>query len=184
MNSHQTLHWEAERLLQAWNYAAQQHHGQSMPDTGIAYLQHIGTVTMELMAAFQYPTDRSIIEVDLALCCAVLHDTLEDTPTTYDDLKSRFGTPVAEGVLALSKNMTLPREAQIPDSLNRIQQQPKAVWVVKLADRIANLQPPPTSWSAAKIDAYRQESLLILQTLRPAHAYLASRLAYKIAVYG
>ena len=48
--------------------------------------------------------------------------------------------------------------AQMADSLARIKQQPKEVWLVKLADRSANLGKPPHYWSAEKILAYRQEA--------------------------
>ncbi|MEZ4637992.1 MAG: hypothetical protein R2856_24035 [Caldilineaceae bacterium] len=70
------------------------------------------------------------------------------------------------------------------DSLHRIQQQPHEVWLVKLADRIVNLQPPPPHWHAAKIAAYREEARTILAVLGPADAYLAQRLAEKIKIYG
>jgi len=56
----------------------------------------------------------------------------------------------------------------MPDSLRRIQTQPPEVWVVKMADRITNLQPPPVSWSRDKIAAYRAQAGVILRELAPA----------------
>ena len=44
---------------------------------------------------------------DLAVQCALLHDTIEDTDVTYDDVKRQFGTDVADGVMALSQDTTI-----------------------------------------------------------------------------
>jgi GTP diphosphokinase / guanosine-3',5'-bis(diphosphate) 3'-diphosphatase len=70
------------------------------------------------------------------------------------------------------------------DSLRRIKLQPREVWLVKLADRIVNLQPPPEHWQADKIAAYRAEARVILAALGEASPLLAARLAEKIEAYG
>lgn len=69
------------------------------------------------------------------------------------------------------------------DSLRRIQAEPREVWMVKLADRISNLQPPPAHWTPAKIAAYRVEALAIADTLGAASPHLHARLRAKIADY-
>jgi len=48
--------------------------------------------------------------------------------------------------LALTKNENLPKEQQISDSLTRIKKRSFEAWAVKLADRITNLQIPPSVW--------------------------------------
>lgn len=48
-------------------------------------------------------------DLDLALQVALLHDTLEDTETTFGEVSEMFGPDIAAGVLALTKNDTLPR---------------------------------------------------------------------------
>ncbi|NTU80585.1 MAG: bifunctional (p)ppGpp synthetase/guanosine-3',5'-bis(diphosphate) 3'-pyrophosphohydrolase, partial [Chloroflexales bacterium] len=92
--------------------------------------------------------------------------------------------PVADGVLALSKDEALPKDERMPDSLRRIQAQPHAVWLVKLADRIVNMQPPPKHWQGDKIAAYKDEAHAILAALGAASPLLAARLAAKIEAYG
>jgi (p)ppGpp synthase/HD superfamily hydrolase len=68
---------------------------------------------------------------------AILHDTIEDTDATYDDLSDKFGSRVADGVLALTKDSTLPsKSAKMADSLQRIEAQPIEIAIVKLCDRI------------------------------------------------
>jgi (p)ppGpp synthase/HD superfamily hydrolase len=115
--------------------------------------------------------------------CALLHDVIEDTEVSYAQVAETFGTEVAEGVSALSKNPDLEKSQQMADSLQRIRQQPKAVWMVKLADRICNLQPPPHYWTREKCARYREEAHVILNALGEASPYLAERLRIKIADY-
>ena len=69
------------------------------------------------------------------------------------------------------------------DSLARIRQEPREVWMVKLADRISNLMPPPAHWTKQKCAAYQEEARLILETLGEASPLLARRLGEKIEAY-
>lgn len=174
--------WSPERYLAAWNYAAAMHSEQKVPGTQLPYLTHIGSVAMEVMTAIARQS--RVVDADLAVQCALLHDVIEDTPATYADVAERFGAPVADGVLALTKDTALPSKAeQMADSLARIRQQPAEVWMVKLADRITNLQPPPAHWDAAKIAAYRVEAQTILDALGEVDGWLAARLRGKIGEY-
>lgn len=163
-------------------FAARRHGEQKqiIPGTDLPYLVHLANVAMEvLMAAANTPQFNAGLAVQLAL----LHDTLEDTNTSYQELESRFGKQVADGVFALTKDPGLPGDKKMQDSLDRIKQQPKEVWAVKLADRITNLQKPPLHWSIEKIEAYRIEAALILQELKGGNVYLEDRLGEKIWNY-
>ncbi len=116
---------------------------------------------------------------DLAVQAAFLHDVLERTPYTYDELAAEFGTEVADGVSALSKNPALPgKAAQMEDSLKRIVQQPKEIWMVKMADRISKLLPPPADWTRQRIREYGAEAEMIHERLQE-----ADRLLTRIRVY-
>jgi (p)ppGpp synthase/HD superfamily hydrolase len=137
-------------------------------------------VAVELIWALQATPDA---DGDLAIQCAVLHDIIEDTNATYDLVAESFGKAVADGVMALSKDLTLPKIEQMADSLRRIRKQPREIWMVKMADRIANLDPPPHYWDDAKIEAYRQEAIAIHDALHTANAALANRLQEKIEQY-
>jgi len=174
--------WDQDKYIKAWNYASVIHQGQTLPGKDIPYLNHLGLVAMEAMAA----TTNGIGSEDptLLILCAVLHDAIEDTECTYDDIKLIFGSNVAEGVLALSKDKRLPtKQEQMEDSIYRIQKQPKSIWMVKLCDRITNLQPPPAHWNSTKIALYQEEARYILKHLGKANEYLANRLDNKIQNY-
>jgi (p)ppGpp synthase/HD superfamily hydrolase len=177
--------WSPDAFAKAWRFASLYHAGQiyAGPEEGQAfdYLTHVGSVTVELIWALPSAPD---IDGDLAVQCAVLHDVIEDTEATYDLVAESFGKAVADGVMALSKNPALPTKAeQMVDSLRRIRQQPKETWMVKMADRITNLDPPPYHWDSAKIEAYRQEAIAIYDALHTANEALANRLQEKIEQY-
>lgn len=168
-------------IQRAWNFASEKHRDQKVPGTELSYLNHVGNVTLEVMSGAY--SDMGL-DVGLSLTCAILHDTIEDTDATYDEIRSIFGVGTADGVLALTKDNTLPdKMAQMKDSLMRIKTQPKEVWIVKLADRITNLQTPPAYWSIDKIKSYKAEAELILTELRPSSVLLGNRLADKINNY-
>jgi (p)ppGpp synthase/HD superfamily hydrolase len=177
--------WSPDTYLKAWHFATQHHHGQTyggaLPEEQIEYLNHVGSVAMEVIWALN---DGPTLNGDLAVQCALLHDTIEDTPVTYEMVMKQFGQPVADGVLALTKNLTLPTKIeQMKDSLRRIRQQPVEIWIVKMADRITNLYYPPFYWTQEKIEAYRQEAIVIYEALYSAHPGLAHRLSEKIERY-
>ncbi len=142
------------------------------------YLVHVVSVACEVIAALAPGIDG-----DLAVSCALLHDTLEDTPTTYAELVEHFGDPVAAGVRALSKDDALPKADRMADSLRRIRLQPREVWMVKLADRTTNLAPPPEQWSSDKRRAYQAEAHVIAEALAGASPILEARMRARIAAY-
>lgn len=172
--------WNPDRYLAAARFAAEVHQGQTVPGTDLPYLLHVATVCAEVMAALSAEPEE---DPDLAVQCALLHDTMEDAGVFHETLAERFGTPVADGVAALSKNPKSPKSERMADSLARIQQQPFAVWKVKLADRITNLQPPPPGWSARKIAAYAEEARGILRELGEASPFLSRRMETKLTQY-
>jgi (p)ppGpp synthase/HD superfamily hydrolase len=172
--------WSQEIYIKAYRFAAIAHRSQLYPGTDLPYLMHLSFVSMEVLGVLSVEAG---YDGDLAIQCALLHDTIEDTDTTYAQLKAQFGIKVADGVLALSKNQALEKSQQLLDSLRRIRSQPPEVSIVKLADRITNLQPPPSHWTKAKISSYRQEAIEIHTALSAASPFLSSRLAEKIENY-
>jgi Guanosine polyphosphate pyrophosphohydrolases/synthetases len=162
-------------------FAAQAHNGQLRPGSTLPYLVHLSDVALEVATTLMVEPG---YDPTLALCCALLHDVLEDTNTDEATLEAHFGPAIVGGVRALTKDPSLPSDERMIDSLRRIQQQPREVWLVKLADRISNLStPPPAHWSPERISAYCTEAELILTTLSPASPYLTTRLRSRIDQY-
>ncbi|GAL87262.1 metal dependent phosphohydrolase [Sporocytophaga myxococcoides] len=177
--------WSIDDIQNTWQLATKLHDGQKYGGANqgehIEYINHIGSVVFEIMTAI---TMEDGMNSDLAIKCAILHDTIEDTNLSYDDILSRFGSAVANGVLALTKkeNISGKREKML-DSLNRIKEQPKEIWAIKMADRISNLYAPPFYWTNEKKKEYLEEARLIHNELQAGNNYLGMRLANKITEY-
>lgn len=168
-----------DRYLAALTFAARAHGEQKTP-TGLPYVTHLAAVAMELMMALAEERHR---DAHLAVPCALLHDVLEDTAVPRAALEGAFGAEIAAGVAALTKDARLPKAERMQDSLRRILEQPPEIAMVKLADRITNLAPPPPHWSAEKVAAYRIEAELILETLGHASPHLSDRLRTRLVNY-
>jgi guanosine-3',5'-bis(diphosphate) 3'-pyrophosphohydrolase len=174
---------EVQTLYQdAIKFASYKHQKrrQKVKGTTLPYVVHLSNVAMEIFLAALHTKNMNLI---FAAQVAVLHDTIEDTETTYDEIKENFGEDIATAVLALSKDEHLSNDLQIVDSLARIKKLQKEVWAVKLADRITNLQPPPANWTRPKIGRYLKDSELILNELKDGNQYLEKRLEAKISEY-
>jgi (p)ppGpp synthase/HD superfamily hydrolase len=170
-----------ELYQKAIKFAAGKHKNQKVPGTNANYLLHISNVAMEILLAYTMDAN---FDLNYALQLALLHDTLEDTDTNIAELRENFGERVALGVQALTKNERLGSKIdQMTDSLHRINELEKEVGMVKLADRITNLQEPPKHWKKDKINHYLKEAALIDELLVDTHAYLNARLRSKMATY-
>ena len=172
--------WSQNVYVKALRFAEEAHLGQKFPGANLPYSFHITLVCMEVIAALAHEENR---DGNLAIQCALLHDVIEDTPIGYTTIQTEFGTSVADGVLALTKDKSLPKTEQMPDSLARIQQQPPEIAMVKLADRITNLMPPPANWPNEKRQSYHAEALRIHAELGAASNYLAQRLEERAETY-
>ena len=181
--NHNSIFMEIQDIYQkALRYTAEKHVllQQTLPNSIIPYAVHLSNVAMEILVA---ATHSNSFDNEFAIQVALLHDVLEDTVVTAEDLEEAFGTAVTTGVQALTKNTDLPHEEQMMDSLQRINNCVQEISAVKLADRITNLQEPPLSWTTEKKQNYLHEAALILKELRGTNEYLEIRLALKISAY-
>ena len=169
-----------DAYVEALRYASLKHKKQLVPGTDFPYIVHVADVAMEVLVAVH---NTASLDAEFAVTLALLHDTIEDTKVTYDEIKRLFSEKVAEGVLALTKFSSLEKENRIKDSIERIKLLEKEVGVVKMADRITNLDAPAADWEKGKREKYLEDSQLILDELSYTNAYLADRLRQKISSY-
>ncbi len=172
------MSWNQELFKRTLDFAAKAHGEQKILGTGAPYVVHVVKVTSEILRVAD-----GTFDVDLAMQCALLHDCMEDAGVTFVQLEHAFGLKVAQGVHALTKDERVAKVDRMNDALRRIRLQPREVWLVKLADRITNLEPAPPQWSEEKVREYRAEAHVIHDALHEAHAGLAARLSEKIAAY-
>ena len=120
------------QLLEAVSFAARAHHGQYRKDRVTPYASHPFRVCLVVRDIFGFDDPRMLI-------AALLHDTIEDTTTDYDDLEERFGAEIATWVAYLTKDKRLPDNERERVYLERLQAAPWQVQVCKLADMFDNL---------------------------------------------
>lgn len=172
--------WNQNLYQKTIDFAARAHKSQKVPSKEYSYVVHLSNVAMEIMRAlFEERWDKP----DLAVQCALLHDVLEDTQTSVDEVREAFGEEVLAGVQALTKDKGLEKGLQMEDSLRRILALSREIACVKMADRITNLQKPPSAWDRAKIEGYHREAVRIHQALGSASRFLAGRLEKSIEGY-
>lgn len=172
---------DQEEYQKAIKFAGEKHHAQMVPGCKANYLLHLSNVAMEVIAAFMYKPD---FDLSIAIQLALLHDTVEDTDTDINEIETYFSKKIATGVQALTKDNTLKNKlTKMKDSLKRIKAIYKEVAIVKLADRITNLQPPPDHWDLNKVEKYKEEAKFIANELKGINLFLDQRIRYKIEEY-
>jgi guanosine-3',5'-bis(diphosphate) 3'-pyrophosphohydrolase len=128
----QSLEQQYRPLLEAISFAGRAHHGQLRKDGRTPYATHVFRVCLIVRDVFGIADPQ-------ALAAAVLHDTLEDTTTDFDDVQEQFGRDVAEWAAALSKDKRLPYEEREQAYCRTLAAAPWQVQVGKLADVFDNL---------------------------------------------
>lgn len=169
-----------QRLLRAATFASRKHHGQMRADGAAPYFSHVVRVTLVLSQGFG-------VYDDDVLTAALLHDTVEDTATDYDEIAAQFGIRVADYVMLLTKNAMLPKKAREEDYEERLCGAPEVVKIAKpadlydnLSDRINSPKLRKTAETAERLLA-RFGPLLKSERGRQAHRQL-SRLLAEITV--
>ncbi|MCI0456064.1 MAG: HD domain-containing protein [Gemmataceae bacterium] len=142
------------QLLRAISFAARAHHGQMRKDNRTPYVSHVYRVCMVLRDVFGV-TDHRL------LTAAVLHDTVEDTTTDFDDIEDHFGPDIARWVAALSKDKRQPFDERERDYCRVLEQAEWQVQVCKLADLFDNLLDMEYLDARKRPDAARKKRLYL-----------------------
>jgi len=126
---------DADAVASAVEFAVRYHGDQTRP-TGAPYAEHL-LEALEFLVRGAGVTDPGILQA------AVLHDVVEDTPCTIDDVRRAFGGRVAELVAWVTKPAPeegSDRRAAKEAYLGHLRDAPDDAVVVKLADRASNVQ--------------------------------------------
>jgi guanosine-3',5'-bis(diphosphate) 3'-pyrophosphohydrolase len=117
----------------AADFAAQRHRHQLRKDGITPYIAHPLRVALVVAVEFGC-TDPEV------LAAAILHDTIEDTETDYEDLSERFGGWVADAVATLTNNKSLPEEEREAEYHRRLATADWRVLLIKVADACENVR--------------------------------------------
>ena len=135
-------------LVRAYHFEAAGHsHQRRKGAAAEPYVNHL-TEVAELVATASGGGDIDLINA------AVLHDTVEDTKTTFDELTATFAPRVAALVAEVTNDMSLPKAERKRLQVEHVVHASPAAKLIKLADETANLwallPSPPTDWSAER----------------------------------
>ena len=158
------------RLLAAIAFAADKHRDQRRKDAAASpYINHPIALANVLANEVEIDDERVLI-------AAVLHDTLEDTETTVQELVRHFGQEITEIVLEVSDDKALPKAARKQQQIDHAPRLSRRAKLVKLADKICNLRDiahsPPHDWSLQRRQAYFDWAKAVIDQLRGVHPAL------------
>lgn len=143
---------EIALLLRALQFSARRHRDQRRKDSnGSPYINH------PIEVASLLANEGNVSDLT-ALLAAILHDTVEDTETTPEEIGAEFGNAVRELVEELSDDKTLPKAERKRLQVERAPLiSDRAKWI-KIADKICNVRDvthaPPSEWSKARRQEY------------------------------
>jgi len=157
-------------ILRALAFAAHKHRDQRRKDPQASpYINHPIAVANVLR------NEVRIEDVDV-LCAAILHDTLEDTETTPEELAREFGSAIRDIVLEVTDDTRLPRLERKHLQVLHAPGLSRAAKLVKLADKICNLRDiaahPPPNWDLARQQQYFDWARQVVNGLRGVHPWL------------
>lgn len=147
------------RWQDAAAFAARAHRHQIRKDGKTPYVSHVFRVAFTVMQVFG-------CQDDVTLAAALLHDTIEDTTTDYDDLQGLFGEEVADIVAALTKNMALKeeeREAEYDARLAKADWRARLVKLGDVYDNFCDLQNWPQEKREAQAAKARDKCLRAIE---------------------
>ncbi len=128
--------YDLSKIITAYEFANKAHEGQTR-SSGEPYIVHPLAVAYILLE-LGMDTD--------TICAAMLHDVVEDTPTTLDEVRKRFGQDVAmlvDGVTKLNKVPMFNKEEQQAENVRKMMlamSQDIRVIIIKLCDRLHNMR--------------------------------------------
>jgi guanosine-3',5'-bis(diphosphate) 3'-pyrophosphohydrolase len=157
-------------FVRAVAFAAEKHRRQRRKDAEASpYINH------PIALASVLAIEGSISDPSV-LCAAVLHDTIEDTQTTGEELATLFGSKVAEVVLEVTDDKSLEKHVRKQRQIEHASHMSTEAKLVKLADKICNVRDmgrsPPADWEPARVTAYYDWAEQVVAGLRGSHPVL------------
>jgi hypothetical protein len=152
------------RLTKALLFAAEAHRNQRRKGAAQEpYLNHL----IEVVDLVVQATDNADMDMVIA---ALLHDVVEDSPTTYEDVATSFGERVAEIVRENSDDMSLPKAERRRARIAAMALKSREARIVKMADIISNLRAiavsPPAGWSTERKLGYLEGCRQVVDAAR------------------
>jgi len=170
---------ELALLLKALAFAAHKHRDQRRKDPEASpYINH------PIALADVLVNEGGVTDFEV-LCAALLHDTVEDTATTPEELAEVFGTRIADIVAEVTDDTRLPKAERKRLQIEHARTLSPQARLVKLADKICNLRDvaerPPAKWDLQRRQEYFEWAKRVIDGVRGASPKLEAAFdaAYK-----
>ena len=163
---------EIQILVSAAAFAAEKHRNQRRKDADASpYINH------PISLANVLANEAGIADVQI-IAAALLHDTIEDTDTTAEELRVLFGNEIAGIVLEVTDDKSLPKAERKRLQIEHAPHLGHRAKQIKLADKICNLRDirraPPADWSLERRREYFDWASRVVDGLRGTHSGLES----------
>jgi len=160
-------------VLKAAQFAARKHKDQRRKDAASSpYINHPLALANILREEGKVDDVRVIV-------AALLHDTIEDTETEYDEIRGLFGEEVAEIVAEVTDTKWLKKTSRKRLQISKASRASSGAKLVKLADKIANLRDiiasPPSDWSQERKRDYFDWAKRVVDQIRGINSKLERR---------
>jgi (p)ppGpp synthase/HD superfamily hydrolase len=160
-------------ISRAWNFAAQLHTTQRRKGNAQEpYVNHLAEVA-ELVATATEGQAANLV------AAAVLHDTVEDTPTRPAELTSVFNADIAALVAEVTDDKNLDKAVRKKQQVEHAAEKSKRAKIIKLADKTSNLRSlvksPPENWEPKRRQEYLDWALEVARGLRGTNPWLEAQ---------
>jgi GTP diphosphokinase / guanosine-3',5'-bis(diphosphate) 3'-diphosphatase len=157
-------------ILTAADFAARKHRDQRRKDVNASpYINHP-------LALARVLVQEGGVDDEVVLAAALLHDTVEDTDTTVDELRAAFGERIAAVVMEVTDDKSLDKPVRKQLQVDHAPHLSREAKLVKLADKICNVRDvadePPAGWSLERRREYFDWARRVVDGLRGVHAGL------------
>jgi (p)ppGpp synthase/HD superfamily hydrolase len=161
---------ETAQLLRALDFAARKHRDQRRKGNHQApYINHPIEVA-RLVATVGECDDIAVLQA------AILHDTIEDTDATPEEIEREFGADVRDLVLEMTDDMSLPSPQRKLKQIDRAGSLSARAKLIKIADKIANVgdiaRHPPDDWTTERREKYFNWTEQVVARVRGTNAAL------------
>jgi guanosine-3',5'-bis(diphosphate) 3'-pyrophosphohydrolase len=159
-------------FIKALAFAADKHKNQRRKDEAASpYINHPISLTNILV------NEGEVNDINI-LVGAILHDTVEDTETSKEELQKEFGEKIASIVMEVTDDKSLPKEERKIKQIEHSAHISDEAKHIKLADKISNLRDiissPPKDWSQERKNDYFEWAGKVIDQVRGTNSKLES----------
>ena len=160
-------------ILRAAAFAADRHREQRLKGADESpYINHPFAVASVLC-------DEGGVDDAELLAAALLHDTIEDTATTQDELRKAFGPRIAKIVAEVTDDKNLSKSERKRAQLDHAAEVSPEAKQLKIADKLCNLRDilasPPSNWPGFRKQQYFEWAKQVVDQVRDANPSLAAK---------